>query len=173
MNNRMAGFIASERLEPCAGKLACTVLRGADNSNVVGLLDFAFIARQQRLTLNRNHYYCDLIFYHTILKCYILIDVKSGTLTHGDLGQMQLYVNYYDQECLTKGDSPTIGLILCAEKDDAMVKYTLGEKQKRIFASRYQLYLPSEQELADEIRRELKVLRRKKLTKVKKKFSGS
>lgn len=122
---------------------------------------FAFIARQQRLTLNRNHYYCDLVFYHTILKCHILIDVKSGTLTHGDLGQMQLYVNYYDQECLTEGDNPTIGLILCAEKDDAMVKYTLGEKQKRIFASRYQLYLPSEQELAEEIRKELKILRKK------------
>lgn len=122
---------------------------------------FAFIARQQRLTLNRNHYYCDLVFYHAILKCYILIDVKSGTLTHGDLGQMQLYVNYYDQECLTSGDNPTVGLILCAEKDDAMVRYTLGEKQKRIFASRYQLYLPSEQELAAEIRKELKMLHRK------------
>lgn len=122
---------------------------------------FAFIARQQRLTLNRNHYYCDLIFYHAILKCYILIDVKSGTLTHGDLGQMQLYVNYYDQECLTVGDNPTVGLILCAEKDDAMVKYTLGESQKRIFASRYQLYLPSEEELAAEIRKELKSLHRK------------
>ncbi len=126
---------------------------------------FAFIARQQRLTLNRNHYYCDLIFYHAILKCYVLIDVKSGTLTHGDLGQMQLYVNYYDQECLTDGDNPTIGLILCAEKDDAMVKYTLGEKQKRIFASRYQLYLPSEQELVEEIRKELKVLKRKGSTR--------
>lgn len=121
---------------------------------------FAFVARQQRLTLNRNHYYCDLIFYHTILKCYILIDVKSGTLTHGDLGQIQLYVNYYDQECLNKGDNPTVGLILCAEKDDAMVKYTLGKKQKRIFASRYQLYLPSEQELAEEIRKELKNLKK-------------
>lgn len=117
---------------------------------------FAFVARQQRLTLNHNHYYCDLVLYHTVLKCYVLVDCKTKTLTHGDLGQMQLYVNYYDKECLSEGDNPTIGLILCTEKDDAMVQYTLGDKAKQIFASRYMLYLPTEAELAAEIRRELK-----------------
>ncbi len=117
---------------------------------------FAFVARQQRLTLDGDHFYADLVFYHTILKCYILIDLKTGKLTHADLGQMQLYVNYYDAERRTEGDNATIGLILCADKNETVVKYTLGEANAQIFASRYKLHLPSEQELAEEIRRELR-----------------
>ncbi len=89
----------------------------------------------------------------------MLIDLKVGKLTHGDLGQIQFYVNYYDRERRTEGDNPTIGLILCPDKNDAVVKYTLGEQQERnIFTSRYQLYLPTVEELEDELRRELRFL---------------
>lgn len=116
---------------------------------------FAFVARQKRLTLDGDHFYVDLVFYHAILKCYCIIDIKVHKLSHSDLGQMQLYVNYFDQEIITEGDNPTIGLILCTEKNDAMVKYTLGEKTKQIFASKYQFHLPTEQELEEELKREV------------------
>jgi predicted nuclease of restriction endonuclease-like (RecB) superfamily len=120
---------------------------------------FAFVARQQRLTLDGDHFYVDLVFYHTILKCHVLIDLKVGKLNHQDLGQLQFYVNYYDRERRTAGDNPTLGLILCTDKNDAVVHYTLGEEQKKqIFSSRYKLHLPTEEELRAEIRRELKTL---------------
>ena len=118
---------------------------------------FAFVSRQERITLDGDHFYIDLVFYHTILKCFVLIDLKVGKLTHQDLGQLQLYVNYYDRERRTQGDNPTLGLILCTDKNDAVVHYTLGPDQaKKIFASRYKLYLPTEAEL----RRELRLLKR-------------
>ncbi len=99
------------------------------------------------------------VFYHTILKCHVLIDLKIGKLTHGDLGQLQFYVNYFDRERRTDGDNPTLGLILCTDKNDAVVRYTLGsDQQRKIFASRYKLHLPTEAELKTEIRRELKQL---------------
>jgi predicted nuclease of restriction endonuclease-like (RecB) superfamily len=118
---------------------------------------FAFVARQKRITIEGDHFYIDLVFYHTILKCYVLLDLKIGKLTHQDLGQLQLYVNYFDREIRTPGDSPTLGLILCTDKNDAVVKYTLGPEQRnQIFTSRYKLHLPSEAELKAELRRELK-----------------
>lgn len=121
---------------------------------------FAFVARQERLTLDGDHFYVDLVFYHTILKCYILIDLKTGKLTHADLGQLQLYVNYFDMERRSQGDAPTLGLILCADKNDAMVKYLLGDKkEKNIFTRHYQLNLPTVAELKAELRRELKQLK--------------
>ncbi|OGS37475.1 MAG: hypothetical protein A2506_05410 [Elusimicrobia bacterium RIFOXYD12_FULL_66_9] len=117
---------------------------------------FAFVSRQERLTLDGDHFYIDLVFYHAVLKCYVLIELKTRKLTHQHLGQLQLYVNYFDRERCTKGDSPTLGLILCADKNDAVVRYTLGqEQQKTIFASRYKLHLPSEVELLGELRREV------------------
>ena len=116
---------------------------------------FAFVGRQRRLTLDGDHFYPDLVFYHVKLKCYVVIDLKVGKLTHGDLGQMQLYVNYYDREVAAKGDNPTIGLLLCSEKNDAVVRYVLGDKTEQIFASRYQFALPSEDDLRAEIRREM------------------
>jgi predicted nuclease of restriction endonuclease-like (RecB) superfamily len=120
---------------------------------------FAFVNRQERITLDGDHFYIDLVFYHTILKCYILIDLKVGKLTHGDLGQLQLYVNYYDQERCAVDDNPTLGLILCSDKNDAVVKYTLGpEQHHKIFASRYKLHLPTEAELKAELRREVSQL---------------
>ncbi|HEX7406109.1 MAG TPA: PDDEXK nuclease domain-containing protein [Candidatus Binatia bacterium] len=120
---------------------------------------FAFVSRQERITLDGDHFYIDLVFYHTILKCYVLIDLKVGKLTHADLGQIQFYVNYFDRERRTEGDNLTLGLILCPDKNDAVVKYTLGEQlARKIFTSRYQLYLPTEEELEQELRRELRQL---------------
>jgi predicted nuclease of restriction endonuclease-like (RecB) superfamily len=119
---------------------------------------FAFIGRQLRLTLEGDHFYPDLVFYHVKLKCYVVIDLKVEKLTHGDLGQMQMYVNYYDREIAGKEDQPTIGLILCADKNEAMVRYVLDDKAKQIFASRYQFQLPSEEVLRAEIKREIEEL---------------
>ena len=116
---------------------------------------FAFVARQERLTLEGDHFYVDLVFYHTILKCYVLLDLKVRKLTHQDLGQMQLYVNYFDQERRTPGDNPTLGLILCTDQNETAVRYTLGPGQQNIFTSRYQFHLPTAAVLAAEIRREL------------------
>lgn len=124
---------------------------------------FAFIGRQKRLTIDGKHFFCDLVFYHTILKCYILIDLKTHELTHADLGQMQLYRNYYDMECVTKDDNPTIGMILCAEKSDKMVKYFLGDNEK-IFTSKYQLNLPTEEELEKELKKEINEIKQRLAT---------
>jgi predicted nuclease of restriction endonuclease-like (RecB) superfamily len=123
-------------------------------------MGFSFVARQKRLTLDGDHFYADLVFYHTILKCYIILDLKNKALTHADLGQMQLYVNYFDMEVKAKDDNPTIGLILCTKQNKKMVKYFLGEKMKNIFASKYQLNLPTEEELETELKKELKSLQK-------------
>lgn len=115
---------------------------------------FTFVARQKRITLDGDHFYIDLVFYSTILKCYVLIDLKIGKLVHQDIGQMQMYVNYYDREVRQPDDNPTVGLILCEDKKDAVFRYTLSKDNKQIFASRYKLYLPSEEELLRELRRD-------------------
>lgn len=108
---------------------------------------FAFVARQKRLTLDGDHFYVDLVFYHIRLKCYVIIDLKIEKLTHGDLGQMQMYVHYFDREICAPEDNPTIGLILCTDKNDAVVKYVLDKGNERIFASRYKLELPPKEKL--------------------------
>ena len=120
---------------------------------------FAFVARQKRLTFDSNHFYADLVFYHVILKCYVIVDLKTHPLTHADLGQMLLYVNFFDKEIKMENDNPTLGLVLCTQKSDAMVKYMLDEKANKIFASTYQFHLPSEKELETELKRELKQLK--------------
>lgn len=119
---------------------------------------FAFVARQKRLTLDGDHFYADLVFYSIPLKAYLIIDIKTHTLSHADLGQMQLYVNYFNKEIKLENDNPTIGLILCTEKNTAMVKYTLGEQSKQIFASTYQFHLPTEAELEAELKKEIALL---------------
>jgi predicted nuclease of restriction endonuclease-like (RecB) superfamily len=119
---------------------------------------FAFVGRQLRLSLDGDHFYPDLVFYQVKLKCYVIIDLKVGKLDHADLGQMQLYVNWFDREVAGDGDNPTIGLILCTEKNDAVVRYVLADASRQIFASRYQLYLPTEAQLQDELKRELAAL---------------
>ena len=108
---------------------------------------FAFVARQKRLTLDGDHFYADLVFYHMRLKCYVIIDLKTEKLTHGDIGQMQMYVHYFDREVCIQEDNPTIGLVLCTDKNDAVVEYVLDKGNERIFASRYKLELPPKEEL--------------------------
>ena len=113
---------------------------------------FSFVSRQKRFTLDGQDFYIDLVFYNYILKCFVLIDLKTDKLTHQDIGQMQMYVNYYTRELMNEGDSPPIGIVLCAEKNDAVVKYTLPEDNRQIFASKYFTYLPTEDELKRELR---------------------
>ena len=113
---------------------------------------FSFVARQKRFTVDGQDFFIDLVFYNYILKCFVLFDLKTGTLTHQDLGQMQMYVNYYTRELMNEGDNPPIGIVLCAEKNDAIVKYTLPENNDQIFASKYYTYLPTEEELKRELR---------------------
>jgi predicted nuclease of restriction endonuclease-like (RecB) superfamily len=112
---------------------------------------FSFVARQNRISFDGRDFYIDLVFYHYILKCFVLIDLKMDDLTHQDLGQMQMYVNYYTREMMNEGDNPPIGIILCADKSEAILRYTLAEDNKQVFASKYMLYLPTEQELKNEI----------------------
>ena len=119
---------------------------------------FSFVARQKRFTVDGRHFRIDLVFYNYILKGFVLIDLKVGDLTHQDLGQMQMYVHYYERELMNEGDNPPIGIILCANKSDSLVKYTLPENETQIFASRYKLYLPSEEELLKELNREYSAL---------------
>ncbi len=113
---------------------------------------FSFVARQKRFSLDGQDFFIDLVFYNYILKCFVLIDLKMGQLTHQDIGQMQMYVNYYTRELMNEGDNPPIGIVLCADKSDAVVKYTLPEDNTQIFASKYFTYLPSEEELKRELR---------------------
>ncbi len=115
---------------------------------------FSFVARQKRITIDDDHFYIDLVFYNYILKCFVVIDLKAGKLTHQDIGQMDFYVRYFEKEVRQSEDNPTIGLILCAQKKEAMAKYTLLENSKNIFASKYKLYLPTEKELKEELKRE-------------------
>ncbi len=120
---------------------------------------FAFVSRQERLELDGDLFFVDLVFYHAVLKCFALVELKVGKLTHQHLGQMLFYVNYFDRERRSEGDGPTLGLILCTDKNDAVVQYTLGEANKAIFANRYKLHLPSEAELMEEVRREVRSFR--------------
>lgn len=119
---------------------------------------FSFVARQKRITFDGRHFWIDLVFYNYILKCFVLIDLKVGDLKHQDLGQMQMYVHYYERELMNEGDNPPIGIVLCADKSESVVKYTLPENETQIFASKYKLYLPSEEELLREIKQEYQAL---------------
>ncbi len=112
---------------------------------------FCFEARQKKISFDGRNFYIDLVFYNYILKCFVLIDLKIGDLTHQDLGQMQMYVNYYTRELMNEGDNPPIGIILCADKSDAIVKYTLSEDNKQVFAAKYMTCIPSEEEFKREL----------------------
>lgn len=119
---------------------------------------FAFVARQKRLRFEDDNRYVDLVFYHIQLRFYLLIDLKIGKLTHGDVGQMDGYVRMFDDLCVTAGDNPTIGLILCTEKDEVVAKYSVLNDRRQIFASKYMLYLPTEEELRLELERERRLI---------------
>jgi len=120
---------------------------------------FSFVARQMRISTETQHFYIDLVFYNYLLKCFVIIDLKTGKLTHQDIGQLDMYVRLFEDKMRSKEDNPTIGIILCTGKDEIIVKYSVLKDNKKLFASKYKLYLPSEKELKDEIEKEKQILR--------------
>ncbi len=115
---------------------------------------FSFVARQKRMRFDDKDFYIDLVFYNYYLKCFVLIDLKIGELTHQDIGQMDGYVRMYEEHAKVEGDNPTIGLILCSEKNEAVARYSVLNNSKQLFASKYMLYLPTEEQLEQELKRE-------------------
>ena len=116
---------------------------------------FSFVARQKRILLEDDEFFADLVFYNRLLRCFVVIELKTHKITHEDIGQLQMYVNYYDRNEKAPDENPTIGILLCADKNDTLVKYTLPENNNTILASKYQLYLPSEKQLAEQLKIEL------------------
>ena len=112
---------------------------------------FTFVARQKRLLLEDDEFFADLVFYNRLMRCFVVIELKTGKATHQDLGQLQMYVNYYDRYEKSADENPTIGILLCAEKNDTLVSMTLPKENNAIVASKYQLYLPTEQQLINEV----------------------
>jgi predicted nuclease of restriction endonuclease-like (RecB) superfamily len=115
---------------------------------------FSFVARQKRITDEGDHFYIDLVFYNYILKCFILIDLKVGKLSHQDIGQMDFYVRFFEKEIKSDSDNPTIGIILSSERNETIVKYSVLEESKQLFSAKYLPYLPTEEELKKELKRE-------------------
>jgi len=113
---------------------------------------FSFVGRQYRITLDNEHFYVDLVFYHRILKCFVLIDLKTRHVKHYDIGQMNLYLNYFKTEENTEGDNPPIGIVLGADKNDILVEYAIGGISNNIFVSKYQLYLPDKKQLVEKVK---------------------
>lgn len=120
---------------------------------------FAFVARQQRISTDSKDFYIDLVFYNYLLKCFVLIDLKTGELTHQDIGQMDMYVRMYDDLKRNEGDNPTVGILLCEARDHSVVRYSVLHDSEQLFASRYKLVLPSEDELRAELERESETIR--------------
>jgi predicted nuclease of restriction endonuclease-like (RecB) superfamily len=116
---------------------------------------FSFVARQKRIHIEGDEFSIDLVFYNRLLQCFVLFEIKTAKLTHQDIGQLQMYVNFYDRFEKQDFENPTIGILLCADKNDAVVKITLPENNKSIVASKYQLYLPTEQQLIAEVQKEI------------------
>jgi predicted nuclease of restriction endonuclease-like (RecB) superfamily len=116
---------------------------------------FSFVARQKRIVLEGDEFKIDLVFYNRLLQCFVIFDIKVDKITHQDLGQLQMYVNYYDRDIKADFENPTIGVLLCADKNDAVVRYSLPLENQQIFASKYQLHLPTEEQLVAEVRKEL------------------
>ncbi|MBR4430255.1 MAG: DUF1016 family protein [Clostridiales bacterium] len=115
---------------------------------------YAFVARQQRIITEKREYYIDLVFYNYILKCFVLIDLKTGKVTHQDVGQMDMYIRMYDEIERSEGDNPTLGVILCSETDEDLARYSVMHGSEQLFATKYKLYLPSEEELRAEIEKQ-------------------
>ncbi len=115
---------------------------------------FSFIARQMRVSTETSHFYVDLVFYNYLLKCFVIVDLKTEKLTHQDIGQMDMYVRMFDELKRGEGDNPTLGIILCSDKDEAMVKYSVLKESKQLFASKYKTILPTEKELISFIEQE-------------------
>ena len=118
---------------------------------------FAFVKRQQLIRTDTQDYYIDLVFYNVVLKCYVLVDLKVGRITHQDVGQMDMYVRMYDELKRTEGDGPTIGIVLCSETDADIARYSILKGNEQIFATKYKLYLPTEEQLRQEIERQKEI----------------
>lgn len=116
---------------------------------------FSFVARQKRILLEDDEFFADLVFYNRLLRCFTVIEIKTHKITHEDIGQLQMYVNYYDREEKLPDENPTIGILLCADKNNTVVRYSLPEDNCTILASKYQIYLPSEEQLVKELKREI------------------
>jgi predicted nuclease of restriction endonuclease-like (RecB) superfamily len=114
---------------------------------------FTFVGRQQRITIEDDEYFADMVFYNRLMRCFVVIELKTNKATHADLGQLQMYVNYYDRCVKAEDENPTIGILLCTEKNDTMVKLSLPADNNTILTSKYQLYLPTEQQLKDEVQK--------------------
>lgn len=114
---------------------------------------FSFVGRQFRVSTETSHFYVDLVFYNYLLKCFVLLDLKTKKLTHADIGQMDMYVRLFDDLKRGEGDNPTLGIILCTDKDDTLVRYSVLQESQQLFASKYRLVLPSEDELREELER--------------------
>ncbi len=112
---------------------------------------FLFEARQKRISFEGDDFYIDLVFYNRLLRCFVLIDLKIGKLTHQDIGQMQMYVNYYDRMVRQNTENPTLGIILCKQTNKTVVEFTLGDEQKNIFPREYKLYIPDKEELKKQL----------------------
>lgn len=123
---------------------------------------FSFVGRQVRISTETSHFYIDLVFYNYILKCFVLFDLKTTKLSHQDTGQMDMYIRMYDDLKKQPNDNPTIGIILCAERDETVVQYSMLKEHKQLFATKYMPYLPTEKELAAEIEREKQLLKHKR-----------
>lgn len=119
---------------------------------------FSFVARQKRILLEDDEFFVDLVFYNRILQCFVVIEIKTHKITHQDVGQLQMYVNYFDRVDKLPHENKSIGILLCADKNDAMVKFSLPENNTNILASKYQLYLPSEKQLIEEVKKEIEKL---------------
>lgn len=115
---------------------------------------FSFVARQKLVRTEKKDYFIDLVFYNYILKSFVLVDLKTTTITHQDVGQMDMYVRMYDEKVRGEGDNPTIGIVLCSETDDDIARYSVLHDNDRLFASKYMLYMPTEEELRKEIERQ-------------------
>ena len=118
---------------------------------------YAFVARQQHIKTEKEDYYIDLVFYNYILKCFVLIDLKTAKVTHQDVGQMDMYVRMYDELKKGKDDNPTIGIVLCADTDEDIARYSVIKGNEQLYASKYKLYLPSEEELRREIEKQKEI----------------
>ena len=119
---------------------------------------FAFVGRQQRISTETQDFYIDLVFYNYLLKCFVLIDLKTGHLTYQDIGQMDMYVRLYDDVRRNESDNPTVGILLCGSKDQSVVRYSVLNESAQLFASKYRLVLPSEEELRQELERDARAL---------------
>ncbi len=149
---------------PNTGQLLESKLEEAIIGNLKAFLlelgkGFAFVARQQRISTESKDFYLDLVFYNYLLKCFVLFEIKSGELAHQDIGQMDMYVRMYDEQRRGPEDNPTVGIILCAQKDASVVRYSILHGNEKLFASKYKLVLPTEAELRDELDREQRLLR--------------